>query len=106
MTTLAKAHTLALTTATASNQRFLVCNGDFDNQELADIIHASPEIPQPMKMRVPLGFPGDRLKGKVYSSDSSKLERVLSIDLKEEILEKTVVDLVKQLLQIEEQDRI
>ena len=103
--TLAESHTAALTSIAAGNQRFLVCNGDFDNQELADIIHASTVIPHSAKIRVPIGTPGDRLKGKIYSADSSKVEKTLNIDLKAESLEETVEGLVNQLLELEEQSK-
>ncbi|RFU31578.1 hypothetical protein B7463_g4760, partial [Scytalidium lignicola] len=101
--TLARAHTLALISPAAANERFLVLNGDFDNQELADIIHSSKELPEEAKNRVPVGQPGERLRGKIYSADSSKVSRVLGLDLKvpEESLEVTVVVLVQQLLEME-----
>ncbi|KAH8817239.1 hypothetical protein F5884DRAFT_722231 [Xylogone sp. PMI_703] len=101
--TLARAHTLALSKPEASNTRFLVINGDFDNQELADIIHSSKKLSAEVKARIPAGKPGDRLKGKIYTADSSKISRVLGLDLNvpEESLVPTVEALVEQLTQME-----
>lgn len=78
-------------------------NGNFDNQELADIIHASPSIPAAAKMRVPVGEKGDRLTGKVFTADSSKIARILGLDLNAEgeSFNETVVALVLQLLNLE-----
>lgn len=105
VTTLARANTLALTTPAAGNERFLVLNGDFDNQELADIIHTSTAIPEDAKSRVPVGVPGERLRGKVFSADGSKVAETLGLDFTQlgESLEETVVDLVLQLLKLEEE---
>lgn len=102
VTALARAHTLALTTSKASNERFLVLNGDFDNQELADIIHASGDISDEAKARVPVGVKGERLRGKVFSADSNKVVDILGLDFsaESESLSSTVVDLVKQLLSL------
>jgi len=108
VTTLARAHTLALTTQKASNERFLVINGDFDNQELVDIIHASASISPGVKARVPVGQTGERLKGKIFSADSQKAVDILGLDLKicEESLEETVTGLVLQLLALDTQTKL
>jgi nucleoside-diphosphate-sugar epimerase len=103
VTTLAQAHTLALTVQKAGNERFLVLNGDFDNQELADVIHAQDSIPAIAKTRVPVGQKGERLRGKVFSADCSKVVDFLGLDFKAkgESLEETVAGLVQQLLVLE-----
>ena len=104
ITALARAHTLALTTRKAGNERFLVLNGAFDNQELADIIHASTSISASMKMRVPVGEMGSRIKGKHFTANSSKVADILGLDLRrrDESLEETIAALVQQLLDLEQ----
>jgi len=101
--TFARANTLALTTPQASNERFLVLNSDFDNQELADIIHSSNSIPDSAKARVPTGKRGERLRGKVFTADSRKAVDILGLDLQAKggSLEETVGKLVLQLLELE-----
>lgn len=90
-------------TPAASGQRFLIINGNFDNQELADIIRSSKELPEEARARVPEGKPGERLKDKIYSADSSKSSRILGLNLDApgESLQETTVGLVQQLLELE-----
>jgi nucleoside-diphosphate-sugar epimerase len=105
VTALARAHVNALVAPDAGNERFLLINGNFDNQELADIIHESPRIPDKVKARVPKGSFGSRMTGKMFTADSSKAARSLGLDLNnvEESLSVTIGDLVLQLADIESQ---
>ncbi|KAH6680654.1 hypothetical protein B0J14DRAFT_579066 [Halenospora varia] len=101
VTALAAAHTKALTTSEASNQRFLITNGEYDTQEIADILHASPLLPQEAKKRIPVGSPGKRLGGTHYKVDNSKAGRILGVEGPK--LDDTVVELVQQLLSYEKE---
>lgn len=68
-------------------------------QELADIIHDSPEISPEIKRRVPIGKPGKRLAESHYKVDNSK--GVKALRLEEPSLESTVVPLIEQLVEME-----
>ncbi|KAF2488550.1 NAD(P)-binding protein [Lophium mytilinum] len=105
VTALARAHLHALNVQEAGNERFLVINGSFDNQELADIIHESDRIPEKVKERAPKGVPGSRLTGKIFTADSSKAVKVLGLDLDvtQQSLPNTITDLVLQLADIDAQ---
>ncbi|KAF2811398.1 NAD(P)-binding protein [Mytilinidion resinicola] len=105
VTTLAQAHVNALNIQEAGNERVLVINGSFDNQELADIVHESVRIPERVKERVPKGSPGSRLTGKIFTAGSSKDVSILGLDLNvsQESLSNTISDLVLQLANIETQ---
>ncbi|RDW61293.1 Nad dependent epimerase [Coleophoma crateriformis] len=98
-TALAAAHTSALVTAAASGERFLVTNGTYDFQELADIIHASSDTPVNIKIRVPKGESGRRLAESHYKVDNSKGLKALALE--EPTLENTVIPLIKQLAELE-----
>jgi hypothetical protein len=76
-----------------------VTDGEYDMQELADIVHSSAAISQATKERVPIGQPGQRLSGKHYKVDSKKASSIL--ELVSPTLESTIVELVEQLLEIE-----
>lgn len=99
VTALATAHVKALTTPEASNQRFLVTDGVYDMQELADIVHASSAIPEAAKERVPKGVPEKRLCETHYKVDNRKAKEIL--ELESSSLEETVIELVQQLLKLE-----
>ncbi|KAH8898799.1 NAD(P)-binding protein [Thozetella sp. PMI_491] len=103
VTGLATAHVNALEAVAAAGERLLFVNGNYDMQELADIIHASPSVPASIKARVPTGSPENRLVGKVFTSDSSKASQILSMDLDESLAD-TVVELVLQVTDIEARD--
>lgn len=104
MTALAASHTTALTCANASNQRFLVVNGVYDMQELADIIHSSPEISETVRKRVPIGEPGTKLRDKHYKVNGSKA--VETLKLEEPSLRITVLSLLQQILKMEADDNV
>ena len=89
----------ALLVSNAANERFLATNGDYDMQELADILHCSPAISAEVKKRIPLGNPGMRLAGTHYKVANSKAKMLLG--LAEPSLEETIVELVVQLLEME-----
>lgn len=90
----AKYHISALTRKEASNQRFLLSAGDYDNQEIADILHAN--LPAELANRIPLGSPGARISSTHYTTDSSKGIRVFEIPYRK--LDSSVLDLTTQLL--------
>ncbi len=92
----------ALTTAAASNQRFLATDGEYDMQQLADIIHTSPSITTAVKARVPRGKPGARLTRTHYKVANTKAKQTLGLE--DPSLEETVVELVLQLLEVEAND--
>ena len=94
----------ALKVPEASNGRFLVINGNFDMQELVDIIHAAESVPAALKKRVPLGSPGERLTGKVFTADSSDTIRVLGVTLQDKLSD-VVVDILLQLAEIESHEK-
>ena len=98
ITSLATAHLKALTTATASNQRFLIVDGEYDMHELAKILHAS-KLPDSAKERIPGGKVSASLGGAHYKVNNEKAHRIL--DLETRSLEETIVPLVEQLLEIE-----
>ncbi|KAL3418230.1 NAD-dependent epimerase dehydratase [Phlyctema vagabunda] len=99
VTGLAAAHTVSLTTPAASNERFLVTDGTYDMQELADALHASEEVSEETKKRIPVGEPSKRLSATHYKVDNSKAKKVLG--LHDSSLMETVIELVKQLLEME-----
>jgi nucleoside-diphosphate-sugar epimerase len=54
----AYAHILALTTASAGNNRFAISIGKFTWQDIADEVHASDAVTTEWKKQVPFGKPG------------------------------------------------
>lgn len=100
---LAKAHVNALVKSDASNQRFLVSAGDFDNQQIADILRASISK-EYTALNIPIGEVGKRLTGTHLTTDSSKAVKVLGITFTN--FERTVTDLVNQLLEIQASKQI
>lgn len=91
----AEAHVLAYEKEEAAGQRYLISTGNYSNQQFCDVIRKHfPEL----KDRVPEGTPGAPL-GEMYRTDNSKAKRELG--LKFHTLEETVVDSVKNLLELE-----
>ena len=76
-------------------------------QELADIIYESAQIPQVVKDRVPRGAPGERLTGKIFTSDSSSAQEILGVDLADpgECLSNTIIQLILQLVELEQRSQ-
>lgn len=99
ITALAESHISALNEEAASGERFLVTNGTYDMQELADALHSSSEISEEIKQRVPVGEVGKRLSSTHYKVDNSKAKKLLGFG--DYSLQKTVVDLVNQLVKME-----
>lgn len=91
---LADYHVTALSKAEASNQRFLISAGDYDNQEIVDILRRI--LPPEYISCVPMGTPGQRISGTHYTTDASKGKKMLQIPYR--TLETSVADLSKQLL--------
>lgn len=84
------AHINALVNEKASNSRYLVSAGDYDTQEIADILRDAKF------KNIPQGHPGERLTGTHYRGDSSKAKEDLGITFKP--LKESVTDLCHQLL--------
>lgn len=94
---LALASFRALTYPLDSHERFLVTEGPYDTQEIADVVRS--RIPE-KKGRIPVGEPGTRIRHTHYSCDSSKVQRVLGVRCRK--LEDSVVPLARQLYALEE----
>lgn len=90
---LADAHVRALESSEASNQRFMMSAGDYDNQELSDVLRE--KLPKDFSKNVPVGKPGDRLTGTHFKADSSKAERILGIKFRK--LEESIMDFASQI---------
>lgn len=93
---LAAYHVSGLTNEKASNQRFLISAGDYDNQEIADVLRK--HLPSEVAQNVPVGTPGKRLSGTHYTTDSIKGIRVFDLPYRD--LETSVLDLSRQLLSL------
>lgn len=89
---LAKAFTATLTSSQSHNQRYLVSAGDYDNQEIADILRDN------FNGTIPLGSPGQRLLGTHFTTDSTKAVNHLNCSFTS--LKTSVLDLCKQLSQL------
>ena len=95
---LAAAHVAALDVKEAGNKRFVVSAGDFDNQEIVDILRA--KLPPQWAKKVPRGTPGAREAGKHFTTDSSLAIEILRVKFKS--LEESVLGLVTQLIKLQE----
>lgn len=84
----------ALTKKEASNQRFLISAGDYDNQEIVDILRAN--LPIETVKHAAIGIPGKRITGTHYTTDSSKGAEVFKIPYRP--LKSSVLDLTNQIL--------
>ncbi|GKZ58781.1 hypothetical protein AnigIFM49718_004617 [Aspergillus niger] len=83
-----------------SHQRFLVTEGPYDTQEIADVVRG--DIPA-ASGRVAVGRPGMRIRDTHYSCDSGKVKRVLGVQFRG--LRESIVPLVEQLYAMEEGER-
>ncbi|KAJ5358357.1 uncharacterized protein N7496_010770 [Penicillium cataractarum] len=92
---LAETSLKALTFPETKHERFLVTQGSYDTQEIADIIRGRFSE----KHRAPLGEPGKRIADTHYSCDSSKAQRVLGVKFRG--LEESIVPLAEQLYDME-----
>ncbi|KAE8332385.1 major facilitator superfamily domain-containing protein [Aspergillus sergii] len=94
---LARTSLQALTVDLPSHQRFLVTEGSYDTQEIADIVRkALPESQD----RIAEGEPGKRIKDTHYSCDSGKVQ--LMLDVKFKPLKDSLVTLARQLYALEQ----
>lgn len=94
---LAFAHAEALFHPKASNQRFIISAGDFDNQEIADILRDSLDS-KVVNSNVPIGNPGERLAGTHFTTDATKSIKELGVTYRK--LDDCVTSLAHQLLAI------
>jgi nucleoside-diphosphate-sugar epimerase len=91
------AHVAALELQTKTSERYIIAAQGYSDQEIADIVHQSSKIPSNIKDSTPKGTPGQRLEH--YQVDSTKAQKELGI--KYIPLEKTIEDLVLQLVDIQ-----
>ncbi|KAH7200998.1 hypothetical protein BKA60DRAFT_600865 [Fusarium oxysporum] len=88
---LATAHVRALEVSEAGNERFLIAGGRYSYQQTADVLRASPRIPDAEKKKIPRGHPGDDYPGpNVYELDNSKSIRILGVEYRS--FEESIVD--------------
>ncbi|KAE8364679.1 major facilitator superfamily domain-containing protein [Aspergillus caelatus] len=94
---LARTSLQALTVDLPSHQRFLVTEGSYDTQEIADIVRkALPES----QNRIAEGEPGKRIRDTHYSCDSGKVQQMLDVRFKP--LKDSLVALARQLYALEQ----
>ncbi|RMJ25087.1 Male sterility protein [Aspergillus sp. HF37] len=86
----------AVTLPLSSHERFLVTQGSYDTQEIANVVRA--HVPE-KRDRIPLGQPGKRIADTHYACDSSKVKSTLGVRFK--ALEDSVVPLARQLYALE-----
>ncbi|CUM63813.1 uncharacterized protein PRCAT00001397001 [Priceomyces carsonii] len=97
---LALAHVRALVEPIAANQRYLVSAGNYDNQEIADILREASDYAN--LCHIPIGNPGERLASTHFATDSSKATQELGIQFRP--LKDSVIDISKQLYQFIENE--
>ncbi|PYH29651.1 MFS general substrate transporter [Aspergillus neoniger CBS 115656] len=90
----------ALTVHLPSHQRFLVTEGPYDTQEIADVVRE--DIPAASK-RIAVGSPGARIRDTHYTCDSGEVKRMLGVRFRG--LRESIVPLVEQLYAMEEGER-
>lgn len=94
---LALAHITALSSDRASNSRYIVSAGDFDHQEIADILREHFKDTE-FGRKIAIGEPGKRLTGTHFTTDSSKAEKELGTVFTP--LKYSVTDLMDQLISL------
>ncbi|KAG6047388.1 hypothetical protein E4U17_007523 [Claviceps sp. LM77 group G4] len=92
----ADAHVNALLVPEAGGGRYMLCQGVYCNQELADV---SRKVTSKYTERIPIGEPGRRESHRHFGVDASDAVRVLG--LKWRTLEDSLAGLVPQLFDIE-----
>ncbi|KAM3511856.1 hypothetical protein MY11210_004474 [Beauveria gryllotalpidicola] len=97
----ADAHVRALAVPEAGGRRFLLAQGVYCNQELADV--ARTVLPPAYQARIPLGEPGVREAHTHFGVDATETERVLGVSWRG--LDDCLRDLVPQLFEIEAQQK-
>lgn len=96
---LAIAHVRAIQVPEAGNERFFVAGGRSSYQKVADLLRASPRLPETEKNKVPLGSPGQGYPGpEVYDIDNSKSKRILGLQYRS--LDDAVVDSAIKLIKL------
>ena len=83
-----------LITPVSGHERFLVTEGSYDTQEIADIVRS--ELPE--THQAPTGKPGVRIAHTHYSCDSSKAQGALGVNFRP--LKQSIVPLAKQLYEM------
>lgn len=96
---LATAHVRALEVPEAGNERFFIVSGRYSYQKTADVLRASPLIPEANKRLMPVGKPGQNYPGPdVYEVDNSKSKKIL--DLKYRSFEESIVDAALNMIDV------
>ncbi|KAJ3539874.1 hypothetical protein NM208_g5310 [Fusarium decemcellulare] len=96
---LAKAHVRALEVPEAGNERFFIVSGRYSYQQTADVLRASPRIPNVEKKKVPVGRPGQNYPGpNIYEVDNSKSIRILGVEYRS--FEESIVDSAVKLIEL------
>ncbi|KAI9791029.1 MAG: methylglyoxal reductase (NADPH-dependent) gre2 [Piccolia ochrophora] len=97
---IARAHVLSATTPGAANQRIAVCGGQLSSQFVSDVLRKNfPELDS----RTPVGKPGrSSLPDGAFDLDTTRSKQILGLEYEDP--EKTVVDLARELLEIEKQE--
>jgi nucleoside-diphosphate-sugar epimerase len=83
----------------AGGQRFLITAGDYDTQEIADVVRSA--LPQHAS-QIPVGEPGKRLTGSHYSCSGKKSMDVLGMRYRS--LEDCIVPLAEQLYELQNKE--
>ncbi|OQD80134.1 hypothetical protein PENANT_c039G01818 [Penicillium antarcticum] len=92
---LAETSLKTLTFSGTGNERFLVTQGSYDTQEVADIIRSRLSD----RHRAPVGEPGKRIAATHYSCNSSKAQELLAMNFR--TLEESIIPLAHQLYDME-----
>ncbi|PYH46051.1 SDR family oxidoreductase [Aspergillus saccharolyticus JOP 1030-1] len=80
----------------ATHQRFLVTQGAYDTQEIADIVR---ELVPQSRSRIAIGTPGKRIRDSHYGCDARKIQQVLGVRFRG--LRESIIPLVEQLYAME-----
>lgn len=95
----AEAHVRAAEVEEAGGERFIVSTGHVTSQNISDILRSGISA---LESRTPVGIKGGNpLPSNAYAIDSEKVQRVLGLKFRS--LEQTILDMGKQLLEIEKQ---
>ncbi|VUC29006.1 unnamed protein product [Clonostachys rosea] len=96
---LAKAHVRALEVPEAGNERFFIVGGRYSYQQTADVLRASPRIPEVLKKNIPLGKPGHNYPGpNIYDVNNSKSIRILGVEYRS--FEESIVDSAVKMIEL------
>jgi hypothetical protein len=98
---IALAHVKAATIPEASGQRIIIWKGQITSQEISDILRKN--IPE-LEKRTPKGTTGTSIDPHLFTASSEKVVKILGLTYRSK--EETIVDLAKQLLEIEKKEKL